>query len=80
MDFRGNDPRKPSRRRRPPAPAGPRRIVRCGTCGRSEVVSPEDLAGYMQCGWPRCCGGVMTYFLEGERPDATGDLPRSDVE
>ena len=57
------------------APAGdwtrhsdPRRLVRCFACGRSEEVSSADLVGYMQTGWPRCCGEVMTYYLEADRP------------
>ena len=51
---------------RPPAP---RRLVRCFACERSEGVSSDDLQGYMQSGWPRCCGEVMTYFMEADRPD-----------
>lgn len=44
-----------------------RRLIRCDGCGRSERVSAEDVSGYTRGGWPRCCGGVMTYFAESER-------------
>ena len=66
MDFRADQFRPPPGYRPPAAPANPRRIVRCGACGRIEYVSADDLAGYLQSGWPRCCAGVMTYFLEDE--------------
>ena len=69
MDFRpdpaGDRPARPGDRGGPPA--GPRPLVRCGTCGRVEYVSAADLGGYVQGGWPRCCGGVMIYALEGDR-------------
>jgi hypothetical protein len=45
--------------------------VRCGVCGREELVSAQDLAGYMQTGWPQCCRNVMTYYLEAD-PQADG--------
>src|SRR5687767_11504507 len=47
-------------------PPPPSRIVRCADCGRTEPVSAMALTGYMQTGWPRCCGGVMTYFTAAE--------------
>ena len=52
-------------------PPSPRRIVRCATCGRTEPVSALDLSGYMKGGWPRCCGGVMTYFTATDPPTGT---------
>jgi hypothetical protein len=48
----------------------PRALVVCSKCGRIEYVSSEDLVGYMQIGWPQCCAGVMTYYLETEWPEA----------
>jgi hypothetical protein len=65
MDYRTSPTDARDRQR----PAAPRRLVRCQTCGRSEEVSSDDLQGYMQTGWPKCCGGVMTYFTEADRPE-----------
>jgi len=62
MDYR-SDPARAHDRLRPP---GPHRVVRCLVCGRSEDVSSDDLQGYMQSGWPHCCGEVMTYFMEAD--------------
>ena len=66
MDFRQDHKSAPAGDWR--GADGPRRLVRCFTCGRSEDVSSADLVGYMQTGWPRCCGEVMTYFLEADPP------------
>jgi hypothetical protein len=70
MDIR-SDPagdRRARPRDRGGPPAIPRPLVRCGTCERVEYLSAADLAGYVQGGWPRCCGGVMVYALEGDPP------------
>ena len=68
MDFRADEKRPDLGRRYTPPATTPRRLVRCATCGRTEPVSALDLAGYTQSGWPRCCGDVMTYYLESELP------------
>jgi hypothetical protein len=66
MDFRTDPKPRPQGRR----PAGLRRFVRCAVCERVEEVSAQDLAGYMQTGWPRCCREVMTYYSEADpEPD-----------
>ena len=64
MDFRSDlsDTLGGDRRRRDQA----RRLVMCHTCGRTEAVAAADLPGYMESGWPRCCGEVMTYYLEAD--------------
>jgi len=56
--------------RDPPKAEAVRRLIRCDACGRSEPVSAADVSGYSQGGWPKCCGGVMTYFAESERSRA----------
>jgi hypothetical protein len=47
-----------------PPRSGPRAGLSGEECRRIEYVSSDDLVGYMQTGWPRCCGEVMTYFME----------------
>ena len=44
----------------------------CRACGRAEDSSVTDLLNYMKFGWPKCCGEVMTLFVETERPGDDG--------
>jgi hypothetical protein len=72
MDFRASDPSSPAAGGdRPPVapPVDTQRRVKCFTCGRSEAVSSDDLLGYLQTGWPKCCGEVMTYFSGADGAD-----------
>ena len=58
--------------------AGPRRLLRCDLCGRTDEPSPSDLLRYTRTGWPRCCGQVMALFTEAEKPgpdDTALDAP-----
>ena len=40
--------------------------LRCATCGRTQLCTERDAAGYLARGWPKCCGETMQ--LESERP------------
>lgn len=51
---------------------GPRRLLRCDTCARSEENSAEELLRYTREGWPKCCGQVMAVFTEAV-PSAADD-------
>jgi hypothetical protein len=44
------------------------RILRCRKCGKCTDCTSEDLLTYMRDGWPKCCGDVMTLFIEAELP------------
>jgi hypothetical protein len=34
-------------------------VVACRTCGRELVVETADVNGYLEAGWPNCCGKEM---------------------
>ena len=44
-------------------------VLVCNQCGRVRQVTPEQQLKYISQGWPKCCGGIMTLYLEVERPD-----------
>jgi hypothetical protein len=44
------------------------RILRCSKCGKITDCSSDDLMNYMRAGWPKCCGDVMTLFIEAKLP------------
>jgi hypothetical protein len=44
------------------------RILRCGTCGRTQPCSMTELMTYMTTGWSKCCGETMTLFIEAKLP------------
>ena len=50
----------------------PRRLLRCPACRRTDDVSHADLMRHTRDGWPKCCGQVMAYFAEAERPADVG--------
>jgi hypothetical protein len=53
-------------------------LLWCSACGRADECAPADLLRYTREGWPRCCGQVMAYFAEAERPasdDTKTDRP-----
>ena len=50
----------------------PRRLLRCDVCGRTDQPTAADLMQYARRGWPKCCGQVMAYFTESERPAEVG--------
>lgn len=37
-------------------------ILRCSTCRRSEVIDGQNVARYLQDGWPKCCGQTMLWM------------------
>ena len=55
-----------------PASAPSVYLLWCGMCGRSEGRSPTEVLEHTRsrCGWPHCCGQVMSYFTAAERPDS----------
>jgi hypothetical protein len=54
-----------------PSAVGRSRTLRCRTCGRTEMHSPEDLMWrYGARGRPECCECVMDYFAILPPPDA----------
>jgi DNA-directed RNA polymerase subunit RPC12/RpoP len=50
----------------------PRRLLRCLACGQTTEVINTDLLRYTRQGWPKCCGHVMAYFTQAERPTEAG--------
>jgi hypothetical protein len=36
----------------------------CDLCKKSERINAEQFASYLQRGWPRCCGRIMTLKSE----------------
>jgi hypothetical protein len=46
----------------------PRWLLRCAVCGQVTEVSTENVAGYIDRGWPRCCGEVMTLYTPTTLP------------
>jgi hypothetical protein len=41
----------------------------CHQCGRVRQVTPEQQLKYVSKGWPKCCGAIMTLYLEVDRRD-----------
>lgn len=41
----------------------------CSECESTAECSLADLLRYARRGWPRCCGEVMSLFVEGGRHD-----------
>lgn len=41
----------------------------CDVCGRSQLCSERDAAGYLARGWPTCCGYTMSLGTSKERRD-----------
>jgi hypothetical protein len=44
------------------------RLLRCQTCGRTIECSRTEIIGYLNSGWPKCCGETMTLFIEAKLP------------
>ena len=51
------------------------RLVRCGRCGRTVPCTPEDVLGFAQNGWPKCCGAVMAYYTLAPKPGTSDPTP-----
>jgi hypothetical protein len=43
-------------------------MLMCHVCGRARDATIADLMTFIRLGWPKCCGEVMTLFVETERP------------
>ncbi len=47
-----------------------RKLLRCDGCGHSVECTNVELLTHTRSGWPRCCGAIMTYFVEADPPSA----------
>ena len=47
-------------------------ILRCGECGTTRPLHAGDIAGYIQYGWPKCCGYTMTWITQRELDEGRG--------
>ena len=47
-----------------------RKLLRFDGCGHAVECTDADLLAHTRSGWPRCCGAVMTYFVEADPPAA----------
>ena len=65
------DPNRPGRAK----PARRRRHVTlwCGACGRSRAFTCEQVSGFIDAGWPECCGRTMG--LGHPSPPAEAERP-----
>ena len=54
---------------------GGRRLLLCEKCKRVVETDREQLLKYTQSSWPKCCGGVMLFFIEFEPPEPGAVLP-----
>jgi hypothetical protein len=59
----------------PAAQRPARRFLVCGVCGRERLTTPEQQMKYVSSGWPKCCGAVMTLFVEPELAEKPPDEP-----
>jgi len=50
-----------------------RRMLVCHVCAKGRRVTPEQLLQYTSTGWPKCCGEVMTLYVEEDKPEDDGE-------
>ncbi len=51
-----------------PDPERPVYLLVCRQCRKVTPCSSEDVIGFMEDGWPNCCGLVMDAFVPTEKP------------
>jgi|GEM_PF-3684487 len=49
----------------------------CHVCGKGRATTSEQLLKYTSTGWPKCCGEVMTLYVESDKTadDEESELP-----
>jgi hypothetical protein len=57
-----------------------RRILMCPICHKGRPTTAEQQLKYTSKGWPKCCGEVMTLYVEADKPGDDGETDEDSVE